>query len=110
MDAHEFVKIPELVRHFQEHIQNRSTEASISLMDFIFLHYVDSEHSHAPEHEKLPFHQVHKCAPLFTLFEPQFYSFTFLKAIWIEKAIHPMYSFFVKEISFSFWQPPKISL
>ena len=110
MDAHEFMKIPSLIRHFEEHIQEGPGLASMDIMEFVFLHYVDAEHSHAPEHEQLPYHEIHKCSHIFALFEPQLYFFIFLKMNWIEKTIYPFYAFSVEEVSSSFWQPPKITL
>jgi hypothetical protein len=56
MDLHDFVKLPRLIEHFQQHqIKN----ASVSFVDFLNLHYGSEAERHDKEehheHEDLPF-------------------------------------------------------
>lgn len=49
----DFAKLPELIRHYQEHCA--TTEESLSFPDFLALHYAPgSEHAQNSEHAKLP--------------------------------------------------------
>lgn len=58
----ELLKLPELVHHYQAH---RQTNQSLSLLEFINLHYgtMESHENESHNHEKLPFggHHQHNC-------------------------------------------------
>lgn len=53
-DLLELTKIPELLKHFEDHKQENP---SITLLEFLHLHYADSHHANQdrPLHQKLPF-------------------------------------------------------
>ena len=54
----EFIKVPELLKHFENHKQE---DPSISFLEFLHLHYGDSQHAHRDQqhHQKLPFSKSH---------------------------------------------------
>lgn len=51
-ELHQLVRLPVFIEHFKEH---KSLNGSLDLLDFIVLHYVNSEHSDTEGHQELPF-------------------------------------------------------
>jgi hypothetical protein len=104
MDLHDFVKLPRLIEHFQQHqIKN----ASVSFVDFINLHYGFAAERHDKEehqeHQDLPFksadctfaHTVivlsefsapeistHECIVSYSNFYQSTFSFDYSQFIW----------------------------
>jgi len=51
-ELHQLLRLPVFFKHYQEHKQFNT---SINLIDFITLHYFNSEHTDADAHHELPF-------------------------------------------------------
>jgi hypothetical protein len=109
MDTCELSKIPQLIHHYQEHVELK--KQSISFVDFILLHYgvgkESGEHRDQEEsHESLPFqaHTFHAMALAYT--EPVSFSFYRFEPLTVLNAAY-LYSEY-SEYSFSLLQPPKI--
>lgn len=72
----ELLRLPSLYAHFQEH---RVETPDLSLLEFLKLHYADSEHHEADQkHENLPMH-CHAVHAAFTFLIEDFSFFTFVK-------------------------------
>jgi hypothetical protein len=101
-------KIPNLIEHYNEH-KSESTDASISFIDFIKLHYSNNaEHSHE-EHHDLPYKTLENSTSMvyFTLIENNlFETITFF---YPRKKIVGYSSTFKSNLLSSIWLPPKIS-
>lgn len=101
-------KIPNLIEHYNEH-KSESTDASISFIDFIKLHYSNNaEHSHE-EHHDLPYKTLENSTSMvyFTLIENNlFETITFF---YPKKKIVGYSSTFKSNLLSSIWLPPKIS-
>lgn len=108
-ELHEFLKVPVLVHHFLEHLQENSNE---SLAGFLKDHYADkithSDDRHH-DHEKLPF-KVKDCATthLFIAFV-SVYSFSAKKIVYSTEKITAVYQEtpLSSSVLNSIWQPPK---
>ncbi|MFN3405331.1 MAG: hypothetical protein ACK40G_14620 [Cytophagaceae bacterium] len=102
-DTCELSKIPELCRHYQSHIQENE---QLGFVEFLVMHYLDSEHSSKENHSELPyFSHFHTVSPLLV-------SFFEIKLEYVPSPVRneafnqnesSSYSGFVH----SFWQPPK---
>jgi hypothetical protein len=60
-DFEEVVKIPAMLAHYEEH-DDHASGTHLSFFDFLGLHYGQSEHRDAHEHQGLPFFS-HQLAP-----------------------------------------------
>ena len=101
-DWHEVPKIINLIEHFKMH-ENQS-QGEISVVDFLNMHYSDSETQDNDEHANLPFN--HLCSFTFIALVPVF-EFEISCSIPQSKAIE-LYSFsVVRDHIPNVWQPPR---
>jgi len=57
--GHDWTHLPKLFAHYHVHLEE--SEGTLSFLDFIMLHYADSEHRDSDgSHEELPFNHDHK--------------------------------------------------
>lgn len=106
----EFVKIPELVQHFENH---KLENPSITFLEFLSLHYGDSQHAarDTKHHHKLPFSKSHyqHVAGLQVIQTPEQVTsstdFTLIRKI-------DVVLYFEREVStppHGVWQPPRLA-
>lgn len=104
-ELHELFKLPQLVEHFIEH---KSEDKKTTFLDFLVLHYSDSNHS--DEDTQLPFKSHHDCGNIVNAGFVTFHSFCLVvKSTPMESKIHNTYStdFISSAYLSSIWQPPK---
>lgn len=108
-ELHQLFKVPQLVAHF---IHHQKEDGSISFLDFLVMHYNESdETADDQQHEKLPFKS--HCTAIthiivaevanfneYTSIEP----FTFKKTTMNYKEV-----FYTSRLTESIWQPPKFA-
>lgn len=100
-------QLPELFQHFEKH---QEESPGISFLEFLYLHYGDSQHlaQDAKTHEKLPFSKAHRSISFLLANDLSVLSvsaqFNFLMKI--EAVVYPEVP--SGSIPLSIWQPPKI--
>jgi len=105
-ELHQLVRLPVFIEHFKEH---KSLNGSLGLLDFIALHYFESEHTENESHQELPFNS-NDCVTvaLSLVILPDISSEPPAKMM---RAIQApiLYSdlAFASRIHFSIWQPPR---
>lgn len=108
----EYLKIPVLVEHFNEHQQENP---KLSLWNFIMDHYSHGEVFDADYEKdmKLPFkshHSVCSCSSIITFFAPT-QTFDFQNNTFLNEYKKPNFGYtfsFISNFHSSIWQPPKI--
>ena len=106
----EFIKVPELLQHFENH---RQENPSITFYEFLHLHYGDSQHTQRDlkHHQKLPFSKTHHhhVAGFQVIQTPEeiksAIGFTLLRKIDVVLYAENKVSTPVSGV----WQPPKVS-
>jgi hypothetical protein len=104
-ELHQLVRLPVFIAHFKEH---KNLNGSLNLLDFIALHYFNSEHNDE-SHEELPFHNNNCVAAALSLvILPDNSSETpGNPARAIQAPILYRDPAFQSPIHFSIWQPPR---
>lgn len=108
-EAHEFLKIPQLIEHFIEH---KSEDKSTTFIDFIVMHYSTSDDgdNDNSKDDQLPFKSHHDCQNYSTTGDITFNNIHItVKSLPIEEKIYNTYSseFISSSYLSSIWQPPK---
>lgn len=105
-ELHQLVRLPVFIEHFKEH---KSLNGSLGLLDFIALHYFNSEHTDAEAHQELPFNSNDCLAVSLSLVilpdsssEPPANVVCAIKAPILYSDLA-----FASRIHFSIWQPPR---
>ena len=105
-ELHQLVRLPVFIEHFKEH---KSLNGSLGLLDFIALHYFNSDHTDAEAHQELPFNSNDCVAVALSLVilpnnssEPPANAVSAIQ-------VPILYSdlAFASRIHFSIWQPPR---
>ncbi len=106
----ELLRLPSLIEHFKEH---RTENSTLSISQFLYLHYADEQHHDADtKHENLPMH----CHGHFTLINAFFVEdiryFSFLKNTTTPLFFEKKNLFFfsknlISSYLFSILQPPR---
>lgn len=101
-DWHEVPKLVNLIEHFEAH--EDQSEGKISVIDFLNMHYTNSDSQDNDEHANLPFH--HLCSFTFIALIPAF-ELRLVHSMPHSKAIE-LYSFsVVRDHIPNVWQPPR---
>jgi hypothetical protein len=101
-------KIPNLIKHYNEH-KSESTDASISFIDFIKLHYSNNaEHSHE-EHQDLPYKSLENSSTIIYFTFSENNPFETVSFFNLKKKIFCYHSTFKSNLITSIWLPPKIA-
>jgi hypothetical protein len=105
-ELHQLVRLPVFIAHFKEH---KSLNGSLNLLDFIALHYFDSEHTNDQDHQELPFNSNDCVAVALSLVVlPDNSSEPPVNLVGsIEAPILYSDLSFASRIHFSIWQPPR---
>lgn len=105
-ELHQLVRLPVLIEHFKEH---KNLNGSLGLLDFIVLHYVNSEHANAEDQHELPFNSNDCIAVALSLVilpdissEPPANAVSDIQAPMLYPDL-----VFASCIHFSIWQPPR---
>jgi hypothetical protein len=104
----DLASLPILFQHFQKH---KLESREISFVQFLTLHYGDSEHADhdSKDHEKLPFsksHRIHTLLQIVHYPTPIDMSATFKVLMKIEGVAYKESSF--HSVLVPVWQPPKV--
>jgi hypothetical protein len=108
-ELHEFFKLPQLVEHFIEH---KSEDNKITLIDFLVMHYSDSNHANSDKSKdmQLPFKSHNKCESITNIGFNSFHTIQIsLKSEPIEINFYNIDSIAYLSSAYlsSIWQPPK---
>jgi hypothetical protein len=108
MDFSDLISMPVLFRHFQKH---KVESPEISFVQFLSLHYGDSEHAYedSKNHEKLPFSKSHRIHTVLQIVQyPTLIDMTttFKVLMKIEGVAYKESS--IHSVLVPVWQPPKI--
>jgi hypothetical protein len=107
-EMHELVRLPNLFRHYQEHITQSS---EVGFVDFLLAHYGGAAHNGDHDHQNLPFDPAHggahsgHPAPV-SLTEPFQTQFRRPSEALSHKSQEPR-SRINSEYYLTIWQPPK---
>lgn len=108
VELSDLVRLPELFRHFGKH---REEAPEISFLEFIALHYGDSQHVDVDtrDHKKLPFSKSHHSVASLQVIHT-FFSINATVDRALLMKIDGVYYFEKQEhpVSLPIWQPPKI--
>lgn len=104
MHAQELAKIPILIQHYQEHKQQSTSP--IGIIEFLNLHYNDSNHDAQDPHEDLPFHQLLKTP--FTFISNEISAFNFSIATPLVEFTENYIIAHYLSPQLSIFQPPKL--
>ena len=102
-DMHELPKMANLVKHYEEHLQESGHQ--LSFLAYLELHYAGPETSHNHDHDGLPFH--HLCTTTFIAIMPVLaYTFQVLEE---PVSFSILYNFsVVRDHIPNVWQPPRV--
>lgn len=110
----QLLKLPNLIQHFSNHQEDADTSGqNISLLDFLAIHYNDSEH-HSNQgkdsHQNLPFKTININVNTVLAFEnqPEF-SFSKPNIIYLNRTVAFSQDFYISSVFASIWLPPKLS-
>lgn len=105
--AVEVLKVPQLVKHFAQHLQN---DPDTTLVDFLVEHYSGIPHTDNDDSEdrKLPFKTSEYTAGVITCFFVPQTAVPVKRAVYVPRPA-PRYRFSCtpSEFAHSIWQPPK---
>ncbi|MFV8369533.1 hypothetical protein [Flavobacterium sp. LB2R40] len=108
----QLLKLPNLIQHFSNHQEDTSGQY-ISLLDFLVIHYNDSEH-HSNQgkdnHQSLPFKTINPSVNTVLTFE-NITQFSFRKpnTISVNSTVSFSQDFYISSVFASIWLPPKLS-
>ncbi len=106
-ELHQLFKLPGLVSHF---IQHQKEDNSISLIEFLKMHYdLNSNHNGEHQHENLPF-KSHGCMVNHSLLAEICFNGTHLEINYsfpIKEKTNFKEVFYASSVAESIWQPPK---
>jgi hypothetical protein len=104
-DLHELQKIPALIHHYQEHLSRAGGQEKLSFIDFLEMHYANTDHEQSEDHDQLPLKHSHACGMQVMSLIPQ------VKVDWVQPisvVILPLYqTIFQSSFLACIWQPPQ---
>ena len=108
----QLLKLPNLIQHFSNHQEDTSGQ-NISLLDFLAIHYNDSEHhpnQGKDNHQSLPFKTINQSVNTVLAFE-NITQFSFRKpnTISVNSTVSFSQDFYISSVFASIWLPPKLS-
>ena len=108
----QLLKLPNLIQHFSNHQEDTSGQ-NISLLDFLAIHYNDSEHQSnqgKDNHQSLPFKTINQSVNTVLAFE-NITQFSFRKpnTISVNSTVPFRPEFYNSDVFVCIWLPPKLS-
>ncbi|MDI1233072.1 MAG: hypothetical protein PSX81_02190 [bacterium] len=108
-ELHQLLKIPQLVSHF---VQHKKVDSQISFIDFLTMHYNDSENEISDkQHDNLPFKS--HCTIVFHSIIAEVVntgnSIEIDSFFLIKGTINYKEAFYTSRLTESIWQPPKFA-
>jgi hypothetical protein len=109
----QLLKLPNLVEHFTEHHDHDKDKQGISFLEFITIHYNDTQHHSNQEkdnHQSLPFKTINQSVNTVLAFE-NLTEFSFRKpnTISVNSTVPFPQEFYTSDVFASIWLPPKLS-
>ncbi|RTY73454.1 hypothetical protein EKL97_07785 [Flavobacterium sp. LS1P28] len=108
----QLLKLPNLLQHFSNHQKDYSNQ-NISLLDFIAIHYNDTQHHSDQEkdnHQSLPFKTINQSVNTALAFENQTeFSFRKPNTISVNSTVPFPPEFYNSDVFACIWLPPKLS-
>lgn len=108
----QLLKLPNFIQHLSNH-QKDSNSQNISLLDFIAIHYNDTQHHSDQEkdnHQNLPFKTINQSVSTVLAFE-NITEFSFRKpnTISVNSTVPFAPEFYNSDVFACIWLPPKLS-
>jgi len=108
-EIHQFLKIPALFEHYNEH---QSKDKALSFLSFLYKHYKENTKDADYDKDlKLPFKTINNCAPSIHISIVEESKIEAVKAVFSfdEKKINTFYtSLFISNFHNAIWQPPQL--
>ena len=108
----QLLKLPNLIEHFSNHQKDYSSQ-NISLLDFIAIHYNDTQHHSDQEkdnHQSLPFKTISQTVNTVLAFENVTeFSFNRPNTISVNSTVTFPPEFYNSDVFACIWLPPKLS-
>ncbi|WP_426092014.1 hypothetical protein [Flavobacterium sp. DSR3-2] len=108
----QLLKLPNLLQHFSDHQKDYSSK-NISLLDFIAIHYNDTQHHSDQEednHQNLPFKTINQSVNNVLAFETIIeFSFRKPNTISVNSTVPFRPEFYNSDVFLCIWLPPKLS-
>lgn len=104
----QFLKIPNLIEHYNEHKNEVATNSS-SFIDFIKFHYSKSSENNQAEHQNLPFKTFDNTTNVLFTFPVLNFQLEIIKTLISVKKEFFYKNYFKSNLFTSIWLPPKIA-
>ena len=104
----ELLKVPNLVEHYKQHIQQASN-SSASFVDFIIDHYAKNTDNDLDEHQNLPFKTFDHTSNVLFVFPISHFKLETEKVAIVTNETFVYKNSFKSNLFTSIWLPPKIA-
>lgn len=104
----ELLKVPNLIEHYNEHIQEAS-KLSVKFVDFLKEHYSKNSENDLEEHQNLPFKSFDHASNVLIIFPISHFKLETEKVAIVTNKTFVYKNSFKSNLFTSIWLPPKIA-